>query len=137
MADLGVCTVECKSGYGLSVDSELKILQAYKQVAQVSPLTIVPTFMGAHFIPPEYTSRREYYVRILIDELIPQVASENLAQFCDIFCESIAFTPVETRQIAQAATDHSLGVRGSTLINSQILGALYSPRNSVRFQRII
>jgi len=111
MTDLGVSTVECKSGYGLSVDSELKILQAYKQIAQLSPLTIVPTFMGAHFIPPEFTARREYYVRMLIDELIPRVAEEKLARFCDIFCESIAFSHEETKAIASSAAAHGLGIK--------------------------
>jgi len=90
MALLGICTVECKSGYGLTFESELKILRAYKQVARFTPLTIIPTFMGAHFIPPEYTLKREYYVKMLIEDLIPQVATEKLALFCDIFCESIA-----------------------------------------------
>lgn len=111
MADLGISTVECKSGYGLSVESELKILQAYKEIAHASPLTIVPTFMGAHFIPPEFTSRREYYVRMLTDELIPRVADEKLAGFCDIFCESIAFSHEETRAIADSATRHGLQLK--------------------------
>ena len=83
----GTTTVEAKSGYGLTLEDELKLLRAIKQLDQVTPLRYVPTFLGAHDIPPEYRSRREQYVSLLIDEMLPRVAKEKLAEYCDVFCE--------------------------------------------------
>ena len=107
----GTTTVEAKSGYGLTLEDELKILRAIKRVDSENPLRYVPTFLGAHDIPPEYKSRREQYVSLLIDEMLPQVAAEKLAEYCDVFCEEKVFTADEARKILSAARSHGLGLR--------------------------
>jgi len=107
----GTTTVEAKSGYGLTLQDELKILRAIKTLNSESPLTYVPTFLGAHDVPPEYKSRRESYVSLLIDEILPRVTSEKLAEFCDVFCEEKVFTVDESREILSAARDQGLELR--------------------------
>ena len=108
MTALGTTTVECKSGYGLDLDNELKQLRVYKQLAGESPLRIVPTFLGAHIIPPEYREDRGAYIRLLTGEVIPRVAEEDLAVFCDVFVEETAYTVDEARRILSAAREHGL-----------------------------
>src|SRR5689334_1425595 len=88
----GTTTVEAKSGYGLSLEDEIKILRAIKRLDRETALRYVPTFLGAHSIPPEYKARRDKYVSLLIDEMLPQIAREKLAEFCDVFCEENVFT---------------------------------------------
>jgi imidazolonepropionase len=107
----GTTTVEAKSGYGLTLEDELKILRAIKQLNSESPLRYVPTFLGAHDIPPEYKARREQYVSLLIDEMLPRVTEEKLAEYCDVFCEDKVFTNDESRRILSAARGHGLGLR--------------------------
>jgi len=107
----GTTTVEAKSGYGLTLDDELKILRAIKQLNQETLLTYVPTFLGAHDIPDEYKSRRETYVNLVINEMLPRVAEEKLAEYCDVFCEEGVFTADESWQILSAARCHGLGLR--------------------------
>ncbi|MBC8030845.1 MAG: imidazolonepropionase [Pyrinomonadaceae bacterium] len=107
----GTTTVEAKSGYGLSLADELKILRAIKQLDQETALRYVPTFLGAHSIPPEYRSRRGDYISLIVNEMLPQVAREELAEFCDVFCEESVFTTAESRQILSAARNHGLGLR--------------------------
>ena len=107
----GTTTVEAKSGYGLSLEDELKILRAIKRLDQETPLRYVPTFLGAHSVPPEYRSRRDEYVSLLIDEMLPQVAQQKLAEFCDVFCEEKVFTTDESWKILSAARCHGLGLR--------------------------
>ena len=102
MVRLGVTTVECKSGYGLNVDQELKLLQVYRQLAGESAATIVPTFLGAHVVPPELVDDRGQYLSLLIDELIPVIARDGLARCCDVFVESSAFSVDEARRILLA-----------------------------------
>jgi imidazolonepropionase len=104
----GVTTVECKSGYGLTVDDELKLLRVYRRLRDEYTGTIVSTFLGAHTIPPEYRSDRAGYVRMVCEEMIPQVAAEKLATFCDVFVETGAFTTDEARTIFAAAKAHGL-----------------------------
>lgn len=108
MAALGVTTVECKSGYGLNVDDELKQLRVYRRLAGESPMRIVPTFLGAHIIPPDYREDRDAYIRLLTEELIPRIADEGLARFCDVFVEETAYTADEARRILAAAREHGL-----------------------------
>ena len=103
MAGLGITTVECKSGYGLSVEHELKLLRVYRRLAENQPMHIVPTFLGAHTIPPEYKDDREGYIDLVIEEMIPAVANAGLGEFCDIFTEESAFTVDESRRILTAA----------------------------------
>ncbi|HEV8187336.1 MAG TPA: amidohydrolase family protein, partial [Pyrinomonadaceae bacterium] len=98
----GTTTVEAKSGYGLSLEDELKILRAIKKLDEETGLRYVPTFLGAHSIPPEYRARRDEYVALLIDEMLPQVAREQLAEYCDVFCEEKVFTTDESWKILSA-----------------------------------
>jgi imidazolonepropionase len=107
----GTTTVEAKSGYGLSLEDELKILRAIKRLDHETPLRYVPTFLGAHSVPPEYQARRDEYISLLIDEMLPQVAQQKLAEFCDVFCEERVFTTDESWKILSAARCHGLGLR--------------------------
>lgn len=108
MAQLGVTTVEAKSGYGLTVEDELKTLRVYRRLQETERPTVVPTFLGAHTLPPEYEDDRSGYLQLLRNELIPQVAGENLAEFCDAFVEDGAFTPNEARRLFETAHQHGL-----------------------------
>ena len=107
----GTTTVEAKSGYGLTLEDELKILRAIRQLDQGTPLNYVPTFLGAHDIPYEYRSRRQMYVDLVINEMLPRVAEEKLAEYCDVFCETDVFSTDEAWQILSAARCHGLGLR--------------------------
>ncbi len=104
----GVTAIECKSGYGLSIEDELKQLRVYKRLREESNVHMVPTFLGAHTIPPEYKENRKGYIDLVINEMIPAVAKENLAEFCDIFVEESAFTIEEARTIFEAGKNHGL-----------------------------
>ncbi|MEM6783878.1 MAG: imidazolonepropionase [Bacteroidota bacterium] len=108
MRTLGVTTVEAKSGYGLTVADEIKTLRAYRRLADSQPTRIVPTCLAAHIVPPEYADNRAAYVRLITDELLPQVADEGLARFCDVFVEDTAFSLDEARTIFAAATEQGL-----------------------------
>ncbi len=98
----GTTTVEAKSGYGLDLASELKILRVQRSLARKQPLEIVSTFLGAHVVPPEYARRRRAYVEIVARQMIPMVARYGLAEFCDVFCDRGAFSVEEARQILTA-----------------------------------
>lgn len=105
---MGVTTVECKSGYGLNVNDELKQLRVYRRLAEEAPQRIESTFLGAHIVPPEYKDDRARYIRLLTEELIPQIANDGLARFCDVFVEDTAYSPEEARTICKAAATHGL-----------------------------
>ena len=107
----GTTTVEAKSGYGLSVEDELKMLRAVRRLNAETPLQYVPTFLGAHEVPDEYRARRADYVDLVVEEMLPRVAREKLAEFCDVFCEERVFTVAESRRILEAARAHGLGLR--------------------------
>jgi imidazolonepropionase len=107
----GTTTVEAKSGYGLTVESELKSLQAIRDAASGWPGTVVATLLGAHVVPREFQGCSQKYVEIVCKEMIPRVAKRDLAQFVDVFCDNGAFAPDETEQIFEAAVKHGLGVR--------------------------
>ena len=109
MTALGVTTVECKSGYGLNIDDEFKILSAYDDLKKITPLTLVSTFLGAHLVPKE--TSREDYCRMIIEEMIPKIAEQKLAEFCDIFIDDHAFTQTEARPIIEAAKAHGLKIK--------------------------
>ena len=111
MLDLGVTTVECKSGYGLERDAELKQLEVYRQLDRQQAIDIVPTFLGAHMIPDEYKENRESYIRLLCEVLIPEISGQKLAQFCDVFVEEGAFSITEARQILTTAKNAGLGLK--------------------------
>jgi imidazolonepropionase len=111
MAAHGSTTVEAKSGYGLSVESELKSLAAIREAASRWPGTVVPTLLGAHVVPKEFQGCSQKYVEIVCKEMIPGAARRKLAQFVDVFCDQDAFTPQEAEQIFAAARQHGLSVR--------------------------
>lgn len=104
----GVTTLEAKSGYGLSVEDELKILRVSKALNLEHPVEIVPTFLGAHTLPKEFREERQTYVDLVIQMMIPQVAEEGLAEFCDVFCEEKAFTLEESKKILEAGKQFGL-----------------------------
>jgi imidazolonepropionase len=110
----GTTTLEAKSGYGLDVASELKILRLHKELGAEQPLEIVSTFLGAHVVPAEYRKKphgAEKYVALLIGNLIPEVAAEKLAEFCDVFCDRGAFSRSESKKILEAGKRHGLAPR--------------------------
>ena len=106
--EYGTLTIEAKSGYGLSTEDEIKALKIIKEAQQELPLTIIPTFLGAHEIPDEYRNDPDAYVELVIKEMIPKVAEQKLAKFCDIFCEKDVFTVDQSEKILLAAKDHGL-----------------------------
>ncbi|HEY2806683.1 MAG TPA: imidazolonepropionase [Gemmatimonadales bacterium] len=109
LTSLGTTTVEVKSGYGLSAEAELKALRVIRRVAGELGITLVPTFLGAHEVPADFRSRRDAYVRLVIEEMLPAVAREKLARFCDVFCEPGVFALDETAAILSAAS--ALGLK--------------------------
>jgi imidazolonepropionase len=112
MAAHGTTTVEAKSGYGLTLESELKSLEAIREAASNWAGTVVPTLLGAHVVPNEFQDCSQKYVEIVCKEMIPQAGSRKLAQFVDAFCDKGAFTSEETAQIFESAEQHGLSVRG-------------------------
>lgn len=104
----GATTVEIKSGYGLDTETEIKMLRAIQEVGRRSGTDVVATFLGAHEIPPELKENRQRYVDIVVEEMIPAVGRESLAEFCDVFCEKGVFTAGEARRILLTAADHGL-----------------------------
>jgi len=107
----GTTTIEAKSGYGLSLDAELKILGVIRSLAHQTPLRIVATLLAAHTVPPEFQSDRAGYVALVVREILPRVQRESLARFCDVFCDEHAFTIAESREILSAAKNAGLGLR--------------------------
>ncbi len=104
----GTGAIEIKSGYGLSVDAELKMLRVIRKLKEISPLKIKSTFLGAHAIPVEFKNNRGEYIRIIIEEMLPRIADKNLADYCDVFCENGFFTPEETDKVLQAGWKYNL-----------------------------
>ncbi len=111
MASHGTTTVEAKSGYGLTVESELKSLEAIAEVASRWPGTVVATLLGAHVVPKEFQGRSQEYVEIVCTKMIPHAAKRKLAQFVDVFCDNGAFTSNEAEQVFEAAKEYGLSVR--------------------------
>lgn len=105
---LGTGAVEIKSGYGLSVENELKMLRVIKRLKEDHPLTIKSTFLGAHAIPAEYKQNRAEYIRLVKEEMLPIIAKENLADYVDVFCETNYYTPEETSDILKTAATFGL-----------------------------
>jgi imidazolonepropionase len=102
MLACGTTTCEAKSGYGLTTDSELKQLRVLRALDRSHPMDLRVTFLGAHEVPPEYRARRADYVALVIDDMIPRVAADGLADYCDVFCDDGVFTPDEATRILQA-----------------------------------
>lgn len=104
----GTGAIEIKSGYGLTVEDELKMLRVVQRLKRVSPIPIKATFLGAHAIPSNYKDNRQAYIHLVIHEMLPKVAAENLADYCDVFCDKGFFTVEETAQILTAASQYGL-----------------------------
>ena len=108
---MGTTTVEAKSGYGLTLEDELKILRVIRRVAKETPLETIPTFLGAHAFPPEFRDDRAGYISLVIEEMLPRVARDRLAEYCDIFCERDYFDVEDARRILTAAKQRGLKLR--------------------------
>jgi imidazolonepropionase len=111
MAEHGTTTAEAKSGYGLTLDAEIKSLEAIRDAASRWPGTVIPTLLGAHVVPKEFQGCSQKYVEIVCKEMIPLAAKRGLARFVDVFCDKGAFTAAETKQIFEAAQQNGLSVR--------------------------
>jgi imidazolonepropionase len=111
MLGLGVTTVECKSGYGLDFDNELKQLEVYAALAASHPMRLVPTVLGAHIVPAEFANDREAYIELLCQQLLPEVARRNLARFCDVFVEHGAYSLDEARRVLRCARRLGFGLK--------------------------
>jgi imidazolonepropionase len=111
MAAHGVTTIEIKSGYGLDFDTEAKMLRVAKLAGARGRVRVARTFLGAHAIPPEYKARRSDYVDLICDEMIPKIARAKLAEACDAFCESFAFTPAEVERVLGTAKKHNMSLK--------------------------
>lgn len=109
--EYGTTSIEAKSGYGLSLDDEIKSLEIIKELNNEHPLEMIPTFLGAHSLPAEFKENREEFLRIVIEEMLPIVAERKLARFCDIFCEKGVFDADESRLVLKKAKELGLGVR--------------------------
>jgi imidazolonepropionase len=107
----GSTTIEVKSGYGLDLESEVKQLRVARRLAESERLSLVPTFLGAHEVPPEFRSQRESYIRLVIEDMLPAVAREGLATACDVFCEPGVFSVTEARSVLVAARGHGLSLK--------------------------
>ncbi|NOT30219.1 MAG: imidazolonepropionase [Planctomycetes bacterium] len=109
--ELGTTTLEAKSGYGLSLADELKSLEVLAEAGRRQPVEIVPTFLGAHEVPPEFRGRKADYVELLVDEMLPKVAERRLAEYCDAFTEAHTFDLADTRRVFERARELGLGLR--------------------------
>ncbi len=108
---MGTTTCEAKSGYGLSLEAEVRLLGVLERAAERHPVDVVPTFLGAHAVPPDHPGGRESYVRLVAETMVPAVAAARLAEFCDVFCDRAAFTPEESRRVLEAGRRHGLAPR--------------------------
>jgi imidazolonepropionase len=109
--ELGTTTVECKTGYGLSLAEELKCLEVLRVAQQLHPVELVPTFLGAHDVPAEYREKKSEYVRLLLEELLPAVRAQGVAEYCDVFTESHVFGIEDSRRILTRARELGLRLR--------------------------
>jgi imidazolonepropionase len=123
LVEEGVTCIEVKSGYGLDMHTELKMLKVAKQIAEYLPVSVVTTYLGAHTVPKEYRSNPDDYVHFICDQVIPAVAKQQLASCVDVFCESIGFSPAQCRNIFIAAKTHQLNVKAHVEQLSDLKGA--------------
>lgn len=124
----GVTTVEVKSGYGLSVADELKLLRVARRLGEVFAVNIEPTLLGAHALPPEYKDNSDAYIALVCEEMIPQAAEQQLARAVDVFCEGIGFTPAQCEAVFSAAKAHGLAIKGHTEQLSDLKGSQLAAR---------
>lgn len=111
MINEGLTTIEIKSGYGLDLATEIKQLQVIKKLTENFPITVCPTFLGAHALPPEYQNKPDEYIDYLCEKVIPEIAKQNLATAIDAFCETIGFTPTQVERIFNAAHKYGLAIK--------------------------
>lgn len=111
MLNMGITTCEAKSGYGLDMENELKMLEVIKALGEKHPMDVVPTFMGAHAIPPEYEGRGDEYIEMLCSEVIPEVRKRGLAEFCDVFCEDSVFNVEQSRKYMEKAREYGFELK--------------------------
>ncbi len=123
MMKFGTTTVETKSGYGLDVENEIKSLRAARVLNNEHPIDLISTFLGAHAIPPEYKNKKEEYIDLIISEMIPKIASEELAEFCDVFFVSSIEKIPSSQKTSQNSANSSLAIFG---IISEIIKSIYS-----------
>ena len=107
----GTTTAEAKSGYGLSLESELKQLRAIRRASEDHPVDLVPTLLAAHEVPPEHRKKRRRYIDLICEQIVPAVAEQGLARFCDVFCEEGVFSADESRRVLEAGARHGLAPR--------------------------
>lgn len=119
----GVTCLEIKSGYGLTLDDELKMLRVARRLEQTLPIEVSKTLLAAHTVPPEYTDRADEYVDFIVERIIPAATSEDLAEAVDVFCEKIAFSVAQSDRIWNAARQHGLAVKGHVEQLSNLHGA--------------
>jgi len=132
MLTLGTTTVEAKSGYGLDLETELKMLEVIQELSGEGPLTIIPTFMGAHEIPPEFRQSPEAYVDLVVTRMIPEVAQRKLSRFCDVFCETGVFSVEQSERILRAAQSAGLEPRVHADELTDLGGAAMAARTKAR-----
>lgn len=125
----GVTTVEIKSGYGLTVADELKLLRVARRLGESLPVRVVTTLLGAHALPPEFKDDQDGYIRLVCDEMIPAAAAEGLADAVDVFCEGIAFSPAQCEHVFEAAARHGLRVKAHAEQLSNLGGAALAARH--------
>jgi imidazolonepropionase len=111
MLSYGTTTIEAKSGYGLSLEDEIKMLEVIDELNRIHPIDLIPTFLGAHEIPEEYKDRRKEYIKLITEKMIPEVAKSKLAVFCDIFCEKGVFDIEESKEILTVAKKHGFKLK--------------------------
>ncbi|MFI8582054.1 imidazolonepropionase [Ectopseudomonas khazarica] len=124
----GVTTVEIKSGYGLTLSDELKMLCVARRLGELRPVRVTTTLLGAHALPPEYAGRADDYVSLVCDEMIPAAAGEGLADAVDVFCEGIGFSPAQCERIYQAAQAHGLAIKAHAEQLSNLGGSALAAR---------
>lgn len=126
----GVTTLEIKSGYGLTLVDELKMLRVARRLGELRPVRVVTTLLGAHALPPEYAGRADDYVSLVCEEMIPMAAAEGLTDAVDVFCEGIAFSPAQCERVFQAAQRHGLAVKAHAEQLSNLGGSALAARYS-------
>ncbi len=132
MLTLGTTSVEAKSGYGLDLETELKMLEVIREINEEGPMTVIPTFMGAHEIPPDFRQDPEVYVDLVITRMLPEVAARRLARFCDVFCETGVFSVEQSERILRAAQGLGLEPRVHADELSDLNGAAMAARINAR-----
>jgi imidazolonepropionase len=111
MLSHGTTTIEAKSGYGLSLEDEIKMLEVIEELNKIHPIALIPTFLGAHEIPEEYKNNRKEYIKLITEKMIPEVTKRKLAVFCDVFCEKGNFDIEESREILKSAKKHGFKLK--------------------------